>query len=118
MTRVIDVVNFNADASCLAAAEWLAILDGGRRSRLCKWLDIYVTLRRRVVLGFIGGAIADLATFNPEAIALINANHDIIEVVLRPFSHDIGLLRRTRGFSVNLNLGRPVARRQFQKVKQ
>jgi hypothetical protein len=118
MTRLVDVVNFNADASCLAAAEWLAILDGGRRSRLYRWLDIYVTLRRSVVLGFIGGAIADLATFNPEVIALINANRDVFEVVLRPFSHDIGLLRSTRGFNVNLNLGRAVARREFLRVSE
>jgi hypothetical protein len=118
MTRLVDVVNFNADASCLAAGEWLAILDGGRRSRLCSWLDIYVALRRPVVLGFVGGAIADMATFNPEAIALINANRDVIEPVLRPFSHDIGLLRSTHGFHLNMSLGRAVARREFSHVNE
>jgi hypothetical protein len=118
MTRLVDVVNFNADASCLAAGEWLAILDGGRGSRLCSWLDIYVTLRRPVVLGLVGGAIADIATFNPEAIALINANRDVIDPVLRPFSHDIGLLRSTRGFHLNMSLGRAVARREFSHVNE
>jgi hypothetical protein len=118
MTRLIDVVNFNADASCLSAGKWLAMLEGGRESRLCNWLDIYVTLRRPVVLGFVGGAIADIATFNPEAIALINANSDVIEPVLRPFSHDIGLLRSARGFHLNVSLGRAVARREFSSVNE
>jgi hypothetical protein len=116
MTRLVDVVNFNADASCLAAGEWLAILAGGRGSRLCRWLEQYVELRRPVVLGFVGGAIADMATFNPEAIALINANRDLMEPVLRPFSHDIGLLRSARGFDLNIRLGRAVARREFPHV--
>jgi hypothetical protein len=116
MTRLVDVVNFNADASCLAAGEWLTILNGGKHSRLCCWLNIYVALRRPVVLGFVGGAIADIATFNPEAIALINANPDLIELVLRPFSHDIGLLRSTGGFNLNLKLGRAVTRREFSQV--
>ena len=118
MTRLVDVVNFNADASCLAAGEWLAILNGGRDSRLCCWLNLYVALRRPVVLGFVGGAIADIATFNPEAIALINANPDVIELVLRPFSHDIGLLRSTGGFNLNLKLGRAVTRREFSQINE
>ena len=118
MIRLVDVVNFNADASCLAAAEWLAILNGGRALRLCSWLNIYVAMRRPVVLGFVGGAIADIATFNPEAIALINANPDVIELVLRPFSHDIGLLRSTGGFNLNLKLGRAVTRREFSHLNE
>jgi hypothetical protein len=118
LTRLVDVVNFNADASCLAAGEWLAILEGGERSRLCQWLGIFVELQRPVVLGFIGGAIADMATFNSEAIALINANPDVFDLVLRPFSHDVGLLRSARGFILNLNLGRAVARREFPDVNE
>jgi hypothetical protein len=118
LTRLVDVVNFNADASCLAAGEWLAILKGGERSRLCRWLGIFVELRRPVVLGFIGGAIADMAAFNPEAIALINANPSVFDLVLRPFSHDVGLLRSERGFILNLNLGRAVARREFSYVNE
>jgi hypothetical protein len=118
LTRLVDVVNFNADASCLAAGEWLAILGGGDRSRLCRWLGIFVELRRPVVLGFIGGAIADMAAFNPEAIALINANRDVFDLVLRPFSHDVGLLRSERGFILNLTLGRAVAHREFPNVNE
>ena len=118
MTQLIDVVNFNADASCLAAGEWLAILEGGERSRLCRWLGIFVELRRPVVLGFIGGAIADMAAFNPEAISLINANPSTFDLVLRPFSHDVGLLRSARGFILNLNLGRAIARREFGDVNE
>jgi hypothetical protein len=118
MTRLVDVVNFNADASCLAAGEWLAILEGGKNSRLCSWLNIYVKLGRPVVLGFVGGAIADIAVFNPEAIELINANPAVIDLILRPFSHDIGLLRSTPGFTLNLNIGRAVTRREFPHVNE
>lgn len=118
MTRLVDVVNFNADASCLAAGEWLAILKGGERSRLCQWLGIFAELERPIVLGFMGGAIADMATFNPEAIALINANPKVFDLILRPFSHDVGLLRSARGFIVNLNLGRAIACREFSHVNE
>ena len=118
MTRLVDVVNFNADASCLAAGEWLSILEGRERSRLCQWLGIFVELKRPVVLGFMGGAIADMAAFNPEALALINANRGIFDLVLRPFSHDVGLLRSARGFILNLNLGRAIARREFREVNE
>lgn len=118
MTRLVDVVNFNADASCMAAGEWLAILEGGERSRLCQWLGIFVELRRPVVLGFIGGAIADMAAFNPEAIALINANPNVFDLVQRPFSHDVGLLRSRRGFIRNLDLGRATARREFRDADE
>jgi hypothetical protein len=118
LTRLVDVVNFNADASCLAAGEWLAILEGGERSRLCQWLGIFTELHRPTVLGFMGGAIADMATFNPEAIALINANPNVFDLVQRPFSHDVGLLRSERGFILNLNLGRAIARREFRHVNE
>ena len=118
MTRLVDVVNFNADASCLAAGEWLAILGGGESSRLCQWLSSFAKLRKPVVLGFMGGAIADIAIFNPEAIVLINANRSVFDLVLRPFSHDVGLLRSGPGFRLNLELGRAVARREFHDVNE
>lgn len=116
MTRLIDVVNFNADASCLSAADWLSALQGGERSRLCQWLHHYVELRRKVVLGFVGGTVADMAVFNPESIALVNAHRDIFEIVLRPFSHDIALLRTAPGFALNLQLGRTVVQGEFRNV--
>jgi hypothetical protein len=116
MTRLVDVVNFNADASCLPSREWLAILEGGADSRLCRWLRLYVRHERRVVLGFVGGAIADIATFNPEAIALINAHPGVFESILRPFSHDVGLLRSAPGFRTNVALGSEIVRREFDRV--
>lgn len=116
MTRLVDIVNFNADASCLSAAEWLSILEGGAGSRLCRWLELFVALRRKVTIGFVGGTIADMAMFNPAAVALVNAHPDIFEILLRPFSHDIALLRSPRGFALNLALGRAVVRREFRNV--
>ena len=116
MSRVVDVVNFNADASCLPAAAWLGMLNGGTRSQLCQWLGLYVRRRQKVVLGFVGSAIADMAVFNPEAIKLVNDHPEIFEVLLRPFAHDIALLRSTHGFATNLLLGILTISREFKKV--
>jgi hypothetical protein len=116
MTRLVDIVNFNADASCLPSARWLGMLDGGADSALCRWLGLYVTHRRKVVLGFVGGAVADMAMLNPEAIALVNAHPDVFESVLRPFAHDIALLRSTAGFDRNVALGARTLRREFRRV--
>lgn len=116
MTRLVDLVNFNADASCLAAADWLAALSGGSDSTICRWLQAYVDARRRVVIGFTGATVADLARLNPEAVALVNRHPEIFEVVLRPFSHDIALLRSPAGFALNAAAGRASIEQAFRKV--
>ena len=116
MTDVVDVVNFNADASCLPAGSWLEMLAGGADSPLCRWLRLYAERERPVVLGFIGGAVADMATLNPEAIATVNAHPKVFEVLLRPFAHDIALLRSTAGFAANVALGERTLRREFRRV--
>jgi len=116
MSRVVDVVNFNADASCLAAETWLRMLQGGASSQLCQWLGLYLRQQRKVVLGFVGSAIADIAVLNPEAIELVNHHPEIYEILLRPFAHDIALLRSTRGFATNLSLGMLTISREFRNV--
>ena len=45
---ICDVVNFNADASCLEYNEWLKIIRGGKKSIFCKWLQLYVKNKRKV----------------------------------------------------------------------
>jgi len=116
MTRLVDVVNFNPDASCLPSARWVAALQGGVDSDLCKWLGLYVELGRRVSLGLIGGAVADMAVLNPEALELVRSNRDVIEIVLRPFAHDVALLRTRTGFDINVRLGREILRREFGEI--
>ncbi|MGH8481712.1 MAG: hypothetical protein ACRES8_04555 [Nevskiaceae bacterium] len=116
MTDVVDVVNFNADASCLPAAAWLDMLSGGAGSPLCRWLRLYAERERPVVLGFIGGAVADMAMLNPEAIAVVNDHPKVFEVLLRPFAHDIALLRSSAGFAANVTLGERTLRREFRRV--
>jgi hypothetical protein len=116
MSVIVDLVNFNADASCLGAAAWLQALEGGDRSPLCKWLRIYVELGKKVVLGFTGATVADMRAFNPEAIDLVNAHPDIFESIARPFSHDISLLRSREGFLLNLDLGWRYLQREFRRV--
>jgi hypothetical protein len=116
MIRVVDVVNFNADASCLPAADWLAALRGGSRSSLCQWLGVYVEEQRPVVMGFTGATVADMAGLNPEAVELVNAHPDVFELVLRPFSHDIALLRSPSGFALNVEAGRDAIEKEFRNV--
>jgi hypothetical protein len=116
MKSFFDVVNFNADASCLDSRDWLEILNGGEKSRLCQWLSLYITHQKPVILGFPGATISDIVCRNPEAIRLINNNTDIFEVLLRPFAHDLGLLRTSAGFKINYQLGERVIRREFINV--
>ena len=116
MTRLVDIVNFNADASCLSAGDWLAALAGGSDSTMCRWLRVYADAGRRVVLGFTGATVADLARLNPEAIAIVNQHPEVFESVLRPFSHDIALLRSPAGFALNVAAGRASIAQEFRKV--
>lgn len=116
MKQLVDVINFNADASCLSTEQWFRILDGGENSELYRWLRLYVTHRKKVALGLTGATVADMAAFNPEAIALIAAAPEIFQVIARPFSHDIALLRTEAGFRANLALGLAAIRREFGDV--
>ena len=116
MIQVVDIVNFNADASCLPASDWLSALKGGAGSSICRWLGVYVEERRRVVIGFTGATVADLVSLNPEAIAFVNDHADVFEVILRPFSHDIALLRSPAGFALNVRAGRAAIEKAFQHV--
>jgi hypothetical protein len=116
MTTLVDLVNFNADASCLSASAWLQALEGSEQSALCRWLRIYVELRKKVVLGFTGATVADMRAFNPEAIDLVNAHPEIFESIARPFSHDISLLRSRDGFLTNLDLGWRYLKRELKRV--
>lgn len=118
MTRWIDVVNFNADASCLDTARWLKALEGGEDSEFYRWLRLYVEYGRKTVLGLTGATIADVAVHNPEARDLIRENPEIFEAVVRPFSHDIALIRGARGFSLNLELGARSIGETFSRVSQ
>ncbi|MBI1770259.1 MAG: hypothetical protein HYR67_17965 [Bacteroidetes bacterium] len=113
MKNLIDVVNLNADASCLSSKWWLEILRGGKSSYLYQWLSIYINNSKKVSLGITGATVSDIANFNPESIDLINKNKQIFEIVLRPYSHDIGLLRTKLGFEKNLEFGIKVLKKEF-----
>src|SRR6266568_4442843 len=116
MKRIVDVVNFNADASCLSSSSWLAMLQNGDGSLMVQWLRLYVKYGKKVTLGFPGSTVADIVIHNPEAINLINSHPDIFEIVLRPFAHDIALLRLGKGFAVNFESGCRVIMNEFCQV--
>jgi len=105
MTLLVDVVNFNADASCLECARWLSALRGGGESEFCAWLRLYIDQRKKMVLGLTGATIADVRAHNPEALDLIRTHPELFEPIVRPFSHDAALVRGRAGFELNLRLG-------------
>jgi hypothetical protein len=106
MTVLVDVVNFNADASCLDSRAWIDALAGGTGSRFCQWLLSYANRCRPVVLGLMGATLVDVAHWNPEALDIINGHREVFGVILRPFSHDVSPLRTPQGFLANLRHGR------------
>ena len=55
---------------------------------------------------------------NPEAISRINAHPEVFELIVRPFSHDIALLRIGEGFAINLEYGRRTIEREFSVVRK
>ncbi|MEI6311017.1 MAG: hypothetical protein WCP57_02050 [Bacteroidota bacterium] len=113
MKKIVDVVNFNADASCLSSAKWLSCLSHGSKSILYQWLNNYVIHHKKVSLGFTAATISDIATFNKECIDLINTHRNIFEIILRPYSHDMGLFRSKQGFEINLAYGKRVIEKEF-----
>ena len=116
MYNLIDVVNLNADASCLSSEQWIKMLQGGKNSYFYQWLKVYVDGNKKISLGITGSTASDVASFNPEAIEFINQHKDIFEIILRPYSHDIALMRSTKGFLLNLETGMKVLQKEFSNV--
>jgi len=117
MTKiVVDIVNFNADASCLSSSIWLDALQGGTNSKMCQWLELFVRNNKKVSLGFTGSTLADIKKFNPDAINIINEKKDIFEIILRPWSHDISLYRTDSLFIYNVELGIRTIKSEFESV--
>ena len=116
MKKLVDVVNFNADASCMSSNKWLKSLENGEKSRFCKLLDNYIKNERKVNLGLTGVTIKDLAAFNTEAIVKINAHPEIFEILYRTYSHDLSPLRNNKGFRLNLDFGLETIRKHFKNT--
>jgi len=117
MTKtVVDIVNFNADASCLSSSIWLDALQGGINSKICQWLELFVRNNKKVSLGFTGSTLADIKKFNPDTINIINEKKDIFEIILRPWSHDISLYRTDNLFIYNVELGIRTIKSEFDSV--
>ncbi len=112
-----DIVNLNADASCLSSEQWLNMLRKGSNSYLYQWLSVYVKAKKKVSLGITGATLADMRMHNPETIDFINKNRNIFEIILRPFSHDIALLRSKEGFLLNLETGIKTLKREFNSYQ-
>lgn len=116
MIKLVDVVNFNSDASALGSKNWLNVLDGGKEAEMYKFLQLYVENKRPVTFGWVGNTAIEMFQTNPECIALINDHPDIFEVVLRPLSHDLALLWGKSVFNANVETGIKVTRKLFRNV--
>lgn len=110
---LLDIVNFNSDASCMSSKKWLKSLEGGNKSIFCKFLSSYINHQRKVNIGFTGVTIKDLAFYNPEALEMINEYPDLFEILPRCFSHDLSPLCNTKGFRLNLETGLKTVKEYF-----
>jgi hypothetical protein len=113
---LVEVINFNSDASCLDSRKWLYSLEGGGNSRFMQVLMSYVEYKRKTNLGLTGATIHDLVYFNPEAIDFINEHSDTFQLVIRSYAHDSPLLRLPDGFRFNLETGIEVIRQFFSNI--
>lgn len=116
MSLLVDIVNVNGEASCLSSLRWLDILKGDENSEFYQWLHLYVKYKKKVTLGLTGTTIVDILKHNPRSIELINNNPAVFEMVFRPFSHDISLLRSTEGFEKNITFGMNIIKKEFKNV--
>ena len=114
--KVVDIVNFNADASCLSSSIWMDALKGGINSKIYQWLSLFVRNKKRITLGIVGSTLADIKKYNPDAINIINDNKDVFEIILRPWSHDISLYRTDSLFIYNVELGIKSIKSEFESV--
>lgn len=114
--KLVEVSNWNFDASMLFAEKELSLMEGEHESEICKGLKTYVKYEREVNLGPIGATVRDIAEFNPEAIDIINENTDIFEIIPRPYSHDLLILRTDKGFEKNVSKGLKILEEHFENV--
>ena len=112
----VDIVNFNADASCLSSSIWMDALKGGINSKIYQWLSLFVRNKKRITLGIVGSTLADIKKYNPDLINIINDKKDIFEIILRPWSHDISLYRTDSLFINNVELGIKSIKSEFESV--
>src|SRR5437868_4325557 len=92
------------------------MLQGGSNSYFYQWLKVYVDAGKKISLGITGSTVSDVASYNPESIELINSNNNIFEIILRPYAHDIALMRSTQGFLFNLEMGMKVLNKEFKNI--
>jgi hypothetical protein len=112
--RLVDIVNLNADASCLSTKRWLKALKGGIRSELYGILSLYIKADIKITLGIVGSTVAEIEALNPECIALINQHPQNFQILIRPFIHSLSILWSNETFSYNYQLGKRYIESQFK----
>lgn len=115
-TKLVDIINLNSYASCLSTKRWDAALRGGIESELFQILNSYILHDQKINIGIIGSTLAEIESFNPECIALINDNPANFEILVRPYVHSLSILWNDRTFLQNYSLGREYITRTFDNI--
>ncbi|MEQ9423196.1 MAG: hypothetical protein RJQ09_02170 [Cyclobacteriaceae bacterium] len=77
-------------------------------------MKLYVDNGKKITLGITGATLSDMLSFNPESIHLINQYQSIFEIILRPYAHDISLIRSDAGFEMNIETGFKLIKQTFK----
>lgn len=104
MNRILDVVNLNADASCLDSKAWIDCLKSPDKPML-RWLESFVKSKSAVLFGVCGSTLADIKHFLPSAIDLVRNHPEIFRFTVRPFSHAASYFLTPHIRELNLELG-------------
>ena len=113
---LVDVINLNAEASCLSTKRWLKALDGRTESELYQILNLYVKTNSKITLGIVGSTLAEIEELNPECIQLINQHPQIFELLIRPFIHSLSILWSDDTFNHNYKLGKTYIKKLFKNT--
>ena len=103
---LVDIVNLNAEASCLSTKRWLRALEGGTNSEIYRILNLYVEEDLKICVGIVGSTLAEIEELNPECIDLINNHPQNFEILIRPFIHSLSILWSDETFTYNYKLGK------------
>ena len=114
--QLVDIINLNADASCLSSKRWLTALSGGKESELFLILNAYVEHDLKVNIGIIGSTLAEIEELNPECIDLINNYPQNFQILIRPFIHSLSILWNDDTFHTNYTLGKRYIENTFKNV--
>jgi len=104
---MIDIVNFNGDASCLKRARYLHAI---REGEIAQWLGYYEASSRHVSVGMCGVSLIDLFIHKDSASLDLLRSSSYIHTIYRPFVHALSTVMDPSLSCINILLGILVTR--------